>query len=314
MWSETARSFLIDSIVRWKPIPKIFIRQTIDPKTKQSLREVVDGQQRLSAILDFINDKFKISKIHNERFGGKTFSMLTEETQTDILKYEIAADLLINLPDEEILEIFSRLNTYTVVLKNQERLNAKYVGEFKQTSYQLWFEFNKFFIDNWILTPARISRMEDAELTSELLIGILEGIQSKKSIESFYKKYDEYFPDKEKIIHNYKDIMDTIGSIFNWTLKSSNFSKTPLFYSLFLAVYDILYWIPKGIETKKTLNKNLSNQIKIAVQEIDAIWKNTDRTKPEQNFLDASNKATSDIKTRNIRHEFITNKILFNAY
>ena len=52
----------MDSIVREKPIPKIFIRQDIDPKTKTTVREVVDGQQRLRTIFSFLQDGFKINK------------------------------------------------------------------------------------------------------------------------------------------------------------------------------------------------------------------------------------------------------------
>lgn len=33
--------------------------------------------------------------------------------------------------DEDVLEIFSRINAYTVPLNAQEKLNAKYVGAFK---------------------------------------------------------------------------------------------------------------------------------------------------------------------------------------
>ncbi|MBS3115477.1 DUF262 domain-containing protein, partial [Candidatus Woesearchaeota archaeon] len=64
VWTPSAKSFLIDTILRGDPIPKIFIRQNIDPSTKKSIREVVDGQQRLRTILDFIKDGFVISKIH----------------------------------------------------------------------------------------------------------------------------------------------------------------------------------------------------------------------------------------------------------
>ena len=51
VWSEKAKSYLIDTIIRGKPIPKIFIRQKLNVTTKTSLREVVDGQQRLRTIL-----------------------------------------------------------------------------------------------------------------------------------------------------------------------------------------------------------------------------------------------------------------------
>src|ERR1700686_1537429 len=62
VWSEKAKSYLMDTIIRGKPIPKIFIRQKINVTTKTSVREVVDGQQRLRSILSYIKDGFVITK------------------------------------------------------------------------------------------------------------------------------------------------------------------------------------------------------------------------------------------------------------
>lgn len=76
VWTDTARSYLMDSIVRGKPIPKVFIRQKLNPSTKSSIREVVDGQQRLRTILSFVTDGFQINKRHNPKYGGLYFSQL----------------------------------------------------------------------------------------------------------------------------------------------------------------------------------------------------------------------------------------------
>src|SRR6266480_696683 len=111
VWSDKARSYLMDSIVRGKPIPKIFIRQDIDLKTKKTVREVVDGQQRLRTIFGFLRDGFKINKAHSPDCGGKFYSELPEDVQTAILKYELAVDLLLDAPDKEVLDIFARLNS-----------------------------------------------------------------------------------------------------------------------------------------------------------------------------------------------------------
>jgi uncharacterized protein with ParB-like and HNH nuclease domain len=75
----------MDTILRGKPIPKIFIRQKLNPTTKTSVREVVDGQQRLRTILSFLEDGFTISNRHNFVYGGKFFSQLDEDVQTQIL-------------------------------------------------------------------------------------------------------------------------------------------------------------------------------------------------------------------------------------
>ncbi len=50
IWNDKAKSYLIDTVLRGKPIPKLFIRQKINVTTKTSIREVVDGQQRLRTI------------------------------------------------------------------------------------------------------------------------------------------------------------------------------------------------------------------------------------------------------------------------
>ena len=141
VWSDKARSYLIDTIVRGKPIPKIYMRQDVNPKTRRTKREIVDGQQRLRSVLSFIKDGFKISKAHHETFGGKKFSGLDKETQRDILKYEFVVDLLQDMPDNEVYDLFARINTYAEKLKPQELRNAKYFGEFKSSVYLLAKEF-----------------------------------------------------------------------------------------------------------------------------------------------------------------------------
>ena len=112
VWKDVAKSFLIDSILRDKPLPKIFIRQMTDIKNRITIREVVDGQQRLRTIIDFINDGFKIKKVHNNEYGEKYFSQLDEETQSSILTYKFSVDTLIGVEDSDIMDIFARLNTY----------------------------------------------------------------------------------------------------------------------------------------------------------------------------------------------------------
>ena len=99
VWTDKAKSSLMDTILHGKPIPKIFIRQKINVSTKTSIRDVVDGQQRLRTILSFIKDGFVVSKRQNPDNGGLLFSQLPEDLQAQVLAYEVSVDLLIDLPD-----------------------------------------------------------------------------------------------------------------------------------------------------------------------------------------------------------------------
>src|SRR5207245_8235487 len=54
VWLPKARSYLIDTIIRGLPVPPIYVRELIDARSQRVTREVIDGQQRLRAVLDFI--------------------------------------------------------------------------------------------------------------------------------------------------------------------------------------------------------------------------------------------------------------------
>lgn len=62
IWKREARSFFIESILLQYPIPKIFLYSKVDLATRRSVKEIVDGQQRSMALLDFYNNGFRLSK------------------------------------------------------------------------------------------------------------------------------------------------------------------------------------------------------------------------------------------------------------
>src|SRR6266508_164766 len=177
-WEAAARSYLIDTIVRQLPMPKVYLRKIIYPKTKRSAYEVVDGQQRLRAILDFYSGNLVLSKRHNPEFGDVTFSMRPDSMGRMFLEYEISTDVMEKASDPEVWAMFERLNSYTLTLNRQEKLNAKYFGYFKQTAYQLAAEESA--LEAWrrlrVFSNRQIARMKEVELTSDVLVAIVQGI------------------------------------------------------------------------------------------------------------------------------------------
>ena len=155
VWSDKAKSYLMDTILRGKPMPKIFIRQKINVSTRTSSRDVVDGQQRLRTILSFIKDGFVVSNRQNTEYGGLRFSQLPEDVQAQVLAYEVSVDLLINLPDSEVLDIFSRLNSYAVLLNEQEKINSDHFSPFKVLADNLGHKYNEYWIGQGILNSTR---------------------------------------------------------------------------------------------------------------------------------------------------------------
>lgn len=271
VWSPKARSYLIDTIVRGKPIPKIYMRQDINPETRRTTREIVDGQQRLHTVLTFIKDGFKISKAHHEDFGGEYFSGLDKGTQRDILKYEFVVDLLQDMPDNEVYDLFARINTYSEKLKDQELRNAKWFGEFKSSVYLLAKEFSTFFATNGVFSSKQILRMAEAEFISELLLAMREGIRerSKPVIDNCYKKYDDEFPNRRVHEKRFRETMDVIGGIVGEDLPQLEFSATRLFYPLFCAVFHLKFRLRRLRAARSSFKVGDYPKLKIALEQVD---------------------------------------------
>jgi len=281
VWSDKARYYLMDTIIRGKPIPKIYMRQDINVKTKRTRREIVDGQQRLRTVLSFLQDGFKISKTHNKELAGKLFSELDKETQKDILRYEFVVDLLQDLPDKDIHDIFRRLNTYAVTLNHQELRNAYFFGEFRTSVYALSNEYFTFWTENKIFTDINLLRMYEVELVSELLIAMMNGItgKNKRTIDAAYKKYDNIFPARDKLENQFRTTIDTIGQIVGETLAVSKLHGRVLFYPLFCTIYHMLFRL-KDLDIDRTpLKKNDYPKVRIALEDVDEIFEKLEQAK-----------------------------------
>lgn len=312
VWPDKARSYLIDTVLRELPMPKLFMRQEIDDSGR-TIREIVDGQQRIRTTLSYLDDGFPVMHVHGgDEFGGKYYSNLDNETQRKFLDYEFSVDLLIGASEPEVLDIFARLNTYGVRLNKQELINAKYFGYFKTTIYHLGYEFYNFWVDNNILSENEIARMSEAELTSELIIAMIAGIQPRRGIESYYKQYDDEFPEQGMVIEKFKQSMDIIGEVIGERLDDSHFNSKHLFYSLFCAIYDLLYGLPETTYRRIEFNRSNISKIENILTDIDYIFEKEpdDIVGRERIFYDASTKHTTDLSARQNRHRFIVEKII----
>jgi hypothetical protein len=313
VWTEKAKSFLMDTILRGKPIPKIFIRQKINVSTKTSMREVVDGQQRLRTILSFIKDGFVVSKRQNLEFGGLLFSQLPEQSQAQILAYEVSVDLLINLPDPEVLDIFSRLNSYAVILNEQEKINADHFGPFKAVADKIGHKYYDYWIEQEILTPKSIMRMQEVNLVADLMIAMLEGIKSKKQIKKFYDLYESKFDrDVDVLEASFDTVISKIGELYPEGLSSTEFRRHHLFYSLFTAVAHCLHSLPILLPHLNSLTGASLQAARNGLDHVQEIFQAEDislLSKDEQQFIQDSRRATTDEKVRGRRTIFLLNLI-----
>ncbi|AKN33108.1 hypothetical protein Ccar_20575 [Clostridium carboxidivorans P7] len=247
VWNLKAKSYLIDTILRGLPVPQVAIRQVIDTKTRKTIREVIDGQQRLRTILEFINDDFSILSSHNEELGNMTYDDLDDELKEDFLMYELPVEIIKIKEDSIIYDMFARLNTNNMALNRQELRNAKYWGEFKVFVYRMAAKWRKFFIDINMFSDKQLSRMLDIEYLSGLIALIIDGIitENQTKIDSYYEDNDEEFKEQQDVESKLERVLYTIKKIFDDDKYSTSyFHRKNYFYTLFAVITHMMFGIP----------------------------------------------------------------------
>lgn len=198
VWDEERESFLIDSIMKNFSIPPIFLHQKIDDNTGKTIYDVIDGKQRLTSIIKFIQNKislpdnFSDDNFGNENLNGLYFQDLKDELseyRSAFWRYHIPVEYIDTENEATVNAVFDRLNRNGIPLNPQELRNA----EFNKTNLMLLINelSNNSFWKKRFTAP---SRMEDKEFISELILVILENEifnANPKDIDKLYKKYKD---------------------------------------------------------------------------------------------------------------------------
>ena len=316
VWTEKAKSYLIDTIIRGKPIPKLLITQRLEGR--RNVRVVIDGQQRVRAILGFIDGDFRISRAHNRDLARLTYEGLPKELQDDFLTYELGVDLLFDPSYEDTLDIFTRINSYTVNLNRQERINAQYVGYFKQYVYRYGLRYVRYFIEGRIMNKERVSRMAEAELSADLFMALIDGVQTNKNVEQYYKRYEEVMGPLDSAAEQFDSIMSYVGTIYPpQELAHTNWSRVPLFYTLFTSIGHCLYGLQElDPDARARITKDSIGRVRVRLDEINARYDEVAKDAGNENypedykhFVDVSRRRTADTRSRIDRGNFVCRKL-----
>ncbi|WJS94130.1 DUF262 domain-containing protein [Flavobacterium johnsoniae] len=137
VWSKPDQTRFIDSLIKQLPIPSMCI--SLDYKTDQ--RQIIDGLQRMSSIINFLSDdEWKLSQLEDidENLSGKTVAIikakhkeLYSRVQNIVIPITvIRCDYSKKSHTEYLFTIFHRLNSGGIKLNNQEIRNCIYNGSF----------------------------------------------------------------------------------------------------------------------------------------------------------------------------------------
>lgn len=247
IWSSEQKQNLIDSLYNDYDIPKIYFRKE---SKNPSIWWLVDGQQRIESIVDFLNNKFSLATDITsipKYIQGKLYKQLTPADKNKIGSRSLDAVIFEAEEDDEEEDMFLRLNNGTPLNAAEKRNAIK--GEFRDSIKNI--SKHKFFKNKVNFSPKRYAY--DAVCAQLAAITLANGPTSCKGA-ALRKLYNNYkvFPEKNKIEKEIKKILNEMDKIFE--------SKEPFLKRFYVVtIYTLLYFFNKhyslaGIRYKEIYN------------------------------------------------------------
>jgi Protein of unknown function DUF262 len=243
VWSADQASYLIDTILSGLPFPEVYIRSHSAP-SGETRYEVIDGQQRIRAILLFASNDLELSgELVATKWMGQSIDDLSDQEKSAFWDYKIVVRDVTGASDLEIRDLFKRLNIHSVVLNDQELRHARHSGHFIKAMEAL--ADDEWWLDTGIVNVRQIRRMEDVEFVSELFVALLGGPQDKKkTLDEYYDAFDSAMPEQADWIRDFESVKDFANLLLKpadlrrWNGKSD-------FYTLFLALAPLVKRKPR---------------------------------------------------------------------
>lgn len=296
VWTPSHKSYLVNSIFEKMPVPTIYIRHALDLENERTVKEVVDGQQRIRSLIEFKQGLFTAR--HSEHSKRVKYSDLTTAQRHDFLMSSLSVGYLIGADDTDVIEIFGRLNAVSKTLNAQEKRAAQYSGEFHQFCLReaadrlpIWRESN-------IFTATSISRMAEVQFTAEVAIDLIEGMTdySTRKIDAAYRRWDDEFSEREEVAARFERVYRAVSTLRPNLIKDTIFSRSPVFYTLVLVLDDVSR-LPSSPAIERVL------------VDVDARFNDArehDEAPPiDQEFVSACTASTQRIRSRTIRFDYV---------
>lgn len=236
VWPPAARSFLIETVLLDYPMPKLSLHQITDLRTRQTIKQVIDGQQRSRALLDFYRNDLRLSNtLTLLEARGRTYDQLPEDLQANFMSYSLSVDLFEQATPQEVREVFRRMNSYTVPLNPEEQRHATFQGPFKWFIHRLTRDYDEANLQMGVFGEKQLVRMADAKLFTEVSHAVLAGIETtnKRKLDDLYRSRDIEFAEDEWID---TEIRRALAFAIELTdIHGTELAKPLQFYALLLA-------------------------------------------------------------------------------
>lgn len=278
-WPAEISSRLIESLILNIPIPVIFLSQDVDvdeeTTEKISRYSVIDGQQRLTAIYEFLNNNLELEDLEIlQELNGSKYKDLPPFLIRRLEERTIKCLRIDSTVDEQVkFDIFERLNTGAVKLESQELRNATARGPFNDSIKKLATlpAFRKLIqVDpNNLADSRKVQKMEDVELVLRFFSlrqgrykNLKKGFKDflTESLTEFNKLSESKIETKERVFESYMNfILENLGpfAFSKWRVDDNHEKRMSTFNA---AVFDAVavglseaFSVKKLIEDKETV-------------------------------------------------------------
>lgn len=322
VWKKNHKINFIETILKNYPFPEIYLSPgKLDQEDLILIDEIVDGQQRLNAIKDYIEgtDIFSF-----ENLGIKPFSQLAYNDKNAFLNYEISVRYLKNVSQEQVKEIFQRINKTDYALNTMERVNAQW-GEsefvcFAKQIIEPSFESNninykmpvllrkkfiKFFHGHdseGIFTEYDMSRMLALQYIMTLIATMdsEEYFKRNEKLKTYIEGFHEDFPQASQIAHRLETVVDFLNQLHlpSW---SKWFNKA----NLFTLIVELDRLDTQTLSIEGIRDKLLEFGVKIILNEV-GLDEDTNKLDVEElKYSNLAREAVNDKNSREFRGRFI---------
>jgi hypothetical protein len=296
VWPSAAKAYLIDTILADRPIPILFFQRTTSAQTGRPVYDVIDGQQRLRAIFEFLENRFALTETKDSAARRRKYKDLDTEHKNRILNYDLVIEELSGYSQADIQDMFVRMNRFVVRLSPQELRHAREQGAFKNFVESVGTI--NFWRDERVFSDLQVRRMRAIEFAAELAILLIEGPQDKKSaIDLYYGRFQSNFPPA-------KQLESRLAGYIRWikralpNLSGSRYRKPVDLYSLIGA----LDW--KSDKGKKLSQIN-AEEAGARLTEFERLTREREPTGLAARYVVAASRQTDNIAPRTARLEIL---------
>lgn len=191
IWGEPEKAKLIESILLDLPLPIFYFAEK-----ENGDWIIVDGLQRINAMLGFINNELTLSKlVELEGLNGKTFKELDRASQRKLREFQLTS-YVIDMKEGNnrfISELFHRINTFGVKLSPQEIRNAVNIGNSVKFLSELANTEEFLRVTNKKINPIR---QKDLEVCLSAVSFIIYGYENYS-----YNKQDDFLSDTMELLN-----------------------------------------------------------------------------------------------------------------